>query len=385
VTRRRESLIDAAVPVLVGAVIVIGEALHGGSSVRPLAVALGLAAAGVLWFRRRWPVPTLVVSGLLAAALLHVDGSAGVLAVLAPAVALYSLALARGRRVQLLAGLAAVGAVLAAELLHRGSPTHGGHASVLQTVGHVLLVAIPLLAAAQVRAHRANVSLLTERLKLSEQAREQEAARRAEQERMRIARELHDVVAHTLTTINVQAATAGQLVDRDPGVARSALEAIEHSSRDAISELRAVLGVLRGREAADAPRMPAPGVNDLAELVQHARDAGLDVEIDVAGAPPGRLSEAVSLAAFRIVQESLTNVRRHAAGARVRIRLDYRTDRIALEVENGPGAADNANGSTPGVGITGMSERAAALGGTLRASPTATGFRVDAELPYTPA
>jgi signal transduction histidine kinase len=382
VIRRREALIDAAMPVLVGAAILIGEALHGGRSVRPLPVALGLAAAGVLWVRRRWPGVTLVVSGLLAAVLLHLDGSAGTVAVLAPAVALYSLALTRGPRAQLLAGLAAVGAVLAADVSHSGHPVHGGHSSVLQTLGHVLLVAIPLLAAAQVRAHRANMSLLTERLKLSERAREQEAERRAEQERMRIARELHDVVAHTLTTINVQAATAGQLMDRNPGLARSTLQTIEHASRDAISELRAILGVLRGRDAADAPRMPAPRVEDLAELVQQGRAAGLDVEFVVAGTPPERLSEAVSLATFRIVQESLTNARRHAAGAPVQIELEYRADRIALGVENAPGASSNGVGGTPGVGITGMSERAAALGGTLRASPTATGFRVDAELPY---
>jgi signal transduction histidine kinase len=387
VFRRHVALIDSAVPVLVGAVIVGGEVLRGGHSARPLAVALALAAAGVLRVRRRWPGLTLAVSGLLAAALLHVDGSAGIPAVLAPAVALFSLALTRPRRTQLLAGVATVGAVLAADLVHHGHRAHSVHPSLLQTLGHVLLVAIPLLAAALVRAHRSYLSLLTERFKLAEQAREQEAERRAEQERMRIARELHDVVAHTLTTINVQAATAGQLLDRDPGVARGALDTIEHSSRDAINELRAILGVLRGPETTGAPRTPAPGVDDLAELVRRARDAGLNVDLDITGTPPEPVSEAVSLAAFRIVQESLTNARRHAAGAPVQIRLDYDADRIALAVENGTGSPRNAasNGATPGVGITGMSERATALGGTLRAAPTATGFRVDAQLPYTPA
>jgi signal transduction histidine kinase len=385
VFRRQIALIDHAVPALVGAVIVSGELLHGGHSARPLALALALAAASVLWARRRWPGLTLAVSGLLAAALVHIDGSAGIPAVLAPAVALYSLALTRTRRTQLLAGVATVGAVLAAELLHHGHPAHPEHPSLLQTLGHVLLVAIPLLAAAVVRAHRSYLSLLTERFKLAEQAREQETERRAEQERMRIARELHDVVAHTLTTINVQAATAGQLLDRNPGLARSALDTIEHSSRDAINELRAILGVLRGRESAGAPRKPAPGIDDLAELVRRARNTGLDVELDVTGAPPERLSEAVSLATFRIVQESLTNARRHAADAPVQIRLDYGARRIALVVENGAGTSRNgaSNGATPGIGISGMSERATALGGTLRAAPTATGFRVDAQLPYT--
>jgi hypothetical protein len=212
VLRRHEAVVDAAVPVLVGAVIVVGEALHGGHSLRVSAVVLGLAAAATLFGRRRWPGWTLAVSGVLVAALFHIDGSAGTVAVLAPAVALYSLALARGRPAQLLAGLAAVGAVLLADLLHSGQP------GMLQTLGHVLLVAIPLLAAQQVRTHRAYLRLLEERLKLAERTREQEAARRAEQERLRIARELHDVVAHTLTAINVQ---AGSTAERTaPGDAR---------------------------------------------------------------------------------------------------------------------------------------------------------------------
>jgi signal transduction histidine kinase len=191
--------VDAAVPVLVGAVIVVGEFLHGGHSVRLTAVALALVAAATLFARRRSPGWTLAVSGVLVAVLFHVDRSASTVAVLAPAVALYSLALTRGRPAQLLAALAAVGAVLLVDLLHSGQP------GVLQTLGHVMLVAIPLLAAEQVRTHRAYLRLLEERLALAERTREQEAARRAEQERLRIARELHDVVAHTLTEINVQA------------------------------------------------------------------------------------------------------------------------------------------------------------------------------------
>jgi hypothetical protein len=139
VLRRHEELVDAAVPVLVGAVIVVGEVLHGGHSLSVTAVLLSLAAAATLFGRRRWPGWTLAVSGLLVAVLFHIDRSAGTVAVIAPAVALYSLALTRGRRVQLLAGLAAVGAVLLVDVVHSGQP------GVLQTLGHVLLVAIPLL------------------------------------------------------------------------------------------------------------------------------------------------------------------------------------------------------------------------------------------------
>ena len=224
--------------------------------------------------------------------------------------------------------------------------------------------------------------MLRERAELAERTREQEAERRAQEERLRIARDLHDVVAHTLTTINVQAATAAELLDRNPGHARTALETIEDASRDAINELRAILGILR-EPGANAPTTPAPGVDDVAELVRKTREGGLDVEFEIDGERPERLAETVSLAAFRIVQESLTNARRHAAGAPVRVRLSYEPGALAVSVLNAAGHSANENGST-GVGIAGMAERAAAVGGSLSAEPVPDGFRVAAELPYTP-
>jgi signal transduction histidine kinase len=376
VLRRHEALVDAAAPVLVGAVIVTGEFLHG-NNVRVVAVVLALAAAASLFARRRWPGWTLAVAGVLVAVLFHIDRSAGTVAVLAPAVALYSLALTRGRTSQLLAALAAVGAVLVADLLHSGQP------GVLQTLGHVLLVALPLLAAEQVRTHRAYLRLLQERLELAERTREQEAARRAEQERLRIARELHDVVAHTLTAINVQ---AGSTADRTaPGEARATLETIEQASHEAIGELRAILGVLRDPDNPETPRTPAPTIHEIAELADRARQTGLDVNLEVSGEPPARLSDAVSLAAYRIVQESLTNARRHTAGAPVTIHLQYNTNHLAIAVDNPATANLSRNGATPsGVGITGMKERATALGGTLEAGAENGRFHVHAELPYEP-
>jgi signal transduction histidine kinase len=374
-----QHLLDAAVPLMVGAVITVGGVLHGSGGARPLALAVGLGAAASLAARRRAPAWTLAVSGGLTLLMFQIDRSAGPAVVIAPAVALYSLALTRGRIEQLLAAVAAVAAVIAADILHSGSPT------LLQTLGHVLLVAIPLLAAETHRTHRAYVSLLRERLELAERTREQEAERRAEQERMRIARDLHDVVAHTLTTINVQAATAAQLLDRQPEHARGALETIEDASRDAIGELRAILGILRDGDAGAAPLAPTPGVETVTELVEGSRASGLDVLLEVSGERPEHLPDAVSLAAFRIIQESLTNARRHAAGAPVRVSMSFEPGCLALAVENGVGIDGNGNGSTPGVGIVGMTERASAVGGTFRARPLAGGFRVEAELPYTRA
>jgi signal transduction histidine kinase len=369
-------VLDAAVLVVVGAVITVGGVLHGGDGASPWAIALGLGAAASLAGRRRAPGWTLAVSGALALALLNIDASAGAAAVLAPAVALYSLALRRGRAAQMLAAVAAVAAVVLADTLHAGSPT------LLQTLGHVLLIAIPLLAADAHRTRHAYVALLRERLELAERAREQEGERRAEQERMRIARDLHDVVAHTLTTINVQAATAAHLLDRNPEHAQAALETIEDASREAIGELRAILGVLRDGADRDAPLTPAPGLDAVADLVRRTREEGVDVRIDVAGERPAHVPDAVSLAAFRIVQESLTNARRHAAGAPVRVRLAYEPSGLTLAVENDAGRPTNGNGVTAGVGIMGMTERASALGGTLRAGRQPEGFRVDAQLPY---
>jgi signal transduction histidine kinase len=320
---------------------------------------------------------TLVVSGGLVAVLFHVDRSAGTVAVVAPAVALYSLALNRGRRAQLLAGAAAVGAVLIADLLHHGRP------GVLPTLGHVLLVAIPLLVAKQVRSHRSRLTLMAERLELSDRAREQELQRRAEQERMRIARELHDVVAHTLTEINVQAAAAAERAAAGPE--RAALERIEQASHGAVGELRAILGVLRDPNGAEPPRAPTPGIGELAELTKRARSTGLDVQLQVTGEQPARLSDAASLAAYRIVQESLTNARRHAPEAPVSVELYFNHHELSLAIENGPAARSNGNTAAPGVGIAGMRDRATAIGGTLKAGATQTGFLVQARLPYQPA
>jgi signal transduction histidine kinase len=372
-------IVDTAVPALVGAVIVVGETLHGGASARPVPIVLGIGASVVLAGRRRWPGSTLLVSGGLVAVLFHIDTSAASVAVLAPAVALFSVALRRGRLHEIAAGILAIAAVIAADVIHEGRPTVG------QTIAHVLLVAVPLLAAEVIRTHQANMRLLMERLELAEQAREQEAERRAERERMRIARELHDVVAHTLTEINVTAAAAAEGVAA--GKPREALERIERTSHDAIGELRGILGVLRGPDCVEPPHAPAPGIDDIPALVYRARNAGLDVSLDFHGSPPPRISDATSLAAYRIVQESLTNVRRHAAGAQATVTLRFDPAQLTLTVDNGPGngAAAAVEASAPGVGVTGMRERVNVVGGRLSAGPLSQGFRVRADLPYQPA
>jgi signal transduction histidine kinase len=372
-------LLDAAVLLLASAIVVVGVVLRADASTRPLALALALAATGVLVVRRSAPTATLAISGALVLALFAVDHAAGAVAVIAPAIALYSLALSRGRIHLVAAVVAAAAAVIVADVFLAG---HDAHALTLQTAAHVALVAVPVLAAEALRNRRSYIQLLLERLELAERTREEEAQRRVEQERLRIARDLHDVVAHTLTTINVQAGVAAHLADREPGRAGRALAAIEAASHDALDELRAILGVLREADGAEIPLEPAPGLDAVASLVDRFRGTGADIELDVEGEQPERIPEAVQLAAFRIVQESLTNATRHAPGAAARVRLAYENDRLYVGIENNSGQERNGSGRGRGVGIAGMHERATALGGTLEAGPSACGFRVTAELPY---
>jgi signal transduction histidine kinase len=374
----RSHLIDAAVVVWVVAVVAVGGAVRADASTRPLALILGLAAAAVLVLRRRAPTATFAVSGALVFALFAVDPTVAAVAVIAPAVALYTLALSRDRLHLAVAVAASAAAVVVAELFLTGHH----EATLAQTAAHVSLVAIPVLAAEALRNRRAYVQVLLERLEAAERQRAEEVQRREQQERLRIARELHDVVAHTLTTINVQAGVAAYLLDREPGPARAALATIETESHEALEELRTILGVLRehgNRES--VPLEPAPGLTELDALIEHARRTGHDISFEVDGEQPAQVPEAVQLAAFRIVQESLTNARRHAPGAAAQVTLAYLPDRLHLAIENDLSHVATGNGR-PGVGILGMQERSTALGGTLEAARSGERFRVIADLPY---
>ncbi|MFF4261360.1 sensor histidine kinase [Streptomyces virginiae] len=202
--------------------------------------------------------------------------------------------------------------------------------------------------------------------------------RRVDEERLRIARELHDVLAHSISVINVQAGVGLALLDSDPEQARTALATIKAASKEALGEVRQVLDTLRS--PGEAPRSPAPGLDRLPELVEQAATAGLGVDVSTDGQaralPPG-----VDLAAFRILQEALTNVMRHSGARTARIRLVWQPHALELRVDDdGP-----ATGGAPddgGNGLVGMRERAAALGGTVETGPRPDGgFRVVAVLP----
>jgi signal transduction histidine kinase len=210
--------------------------------------------------------------------------------------------------------------------------------------------------------------------------REQAALRRAGEERLRLARDLHDIVAHSIAVINVQANTALHLMDRQPERARSALATINEVSRQALVELRSVLGVLRADEGGAPSRSPGPSLARLAELVATARASGLRVDVEQLGRPDGLPAE-VDVAAYRIVQEALTNAARHSADHAAQLRIAYEPRRLRLQVDNA-GQADGRHGDVTGSGLAGMRERARLLGGELHAGPGEDGrFRVVAVLP----
>jgi len=241
-------------------------------------------------------------------------------------------------------------------------------------------LAVLVVAAELVRMRR-------ERVAVARAARQAEGRRRASDERLRMARDLHDVIGHNISLINVQAAVGLDLFDSQPEQARAALAAIKTVSKDALGELRTLLAALR-QEGDEAPRSPAAGLDQLGELVALTRAVGLRVALETTGSPVA-LPAAADLTAYRIVQEALTNITRHAPGATVTIRIGYRPDAVLVEVVD-TGCPDltpvsPANGAIRvgnGTGIDGMRQRATALGGGLEAGPRpGGGFRVAARLP----
>ena len=212
-------------------------------------------------------------------------------------------------------------------------------------------------------------------LRRLEREQEIEAARAAAEEQARIARELHDVVAHALSVIVVQAGAADDAFDRDPGAARSSIRAVDESARSALADLRRVLGLLHD----DGPDYePQAGLERLDRLIESVRATGLAVSLEIEGLQRP-LPPSVEMSAYRIVQEALTNSLKHAKAEQVRIRIRY-SDTLEVDVrDDGRGAANGA--ATPGRGLIGMRERVTLLGGTLTAGPDAEGYRVRADIP----
>ncbi|MEU5323061.1 sensor histidine kinase [Streptomyces sp. NPDC021056] len=332
-----------------------------------------VVAAGLLLWRRRYPV--VVVFGTAAATMLYLGAGYPYGPVFVPfALGCFSAIVAGHRKAAWTAlGLLWAGHVLVAHWLYQWLPPSGDDAASWGSEGVVAAWGVAIVALAELARTRRE-QWARERV---EQA--QAARRRADEERLRMARELHDVLAHSISVINVQAGVGLALLDSDPEQARTALTTIKAASKEALGEVRQVLDTLR--TPGDAPRAPAPGLDRLPELVEQAASAGLTVEIE--GEAP-KLAPGTDLAAFRIVQEALTNVVRHSGSRHARVHLahdDGTTLRLRID-DDGPATGADAGGS--GNGLAGMRERAAALGGTIEAGPRPDGgFRVLAVLPLT--
>lgn len=336
---------------------------------------LVLAVAALAVVTRRWRPPAALVATAVAAAVFILVGVRTPVLVPAIGIVTYTVTSRVDRRTGLaLAGPVAVGLYLLDAF------TSTGTAWSPQSLGLVAWIGMTAAAGDAVRSRRAYVHEVEERARRAEQTREEEAARRVIQERVRIARELHDVVAHHIAVINVQAGAAGHVLERHPEQAGQALSHIRDACATVLGELSSIVGVLRQSEddTADPATEPVRGLAHLTDMVDALAAAGLTVERTQLG-QARELPAVVDLAAYRILQESLTNAHKHGTGT-AHLTITYTANSIALDVAN-PIAAERGR-TRSGYGILGMKERAAAAGGTFQAQAQPDGrFTVHAELP----
>jgi signal transduction histidine kinase len=358
---RSPVVLDWLPVLLVPVVLIIDAALSAqGKPIGVINVLCVFVACAPLALRRHvsFPVLTPLIVGGVTLALWQLHPANTV--VLIPMIALFELALNGDRRRSLWMSLAIVPCVVISVI-----PFASGFSHITSIViRNTALVLLAIAAGEVIRSRRVSEQRLVETA-------EQETLRRVGEERLRIAREIHDVVAHAMTAINVQAGVAAHLLERDPRQAYGALRNIKHTSGAALADLRSTLDVLRDPSAA-APLGPPAGLGDIAELTGGLRSAGVDVTLDIDSAAD--VPAAVQSVAYRIVQEALTNVARHAQATSTTVRVRRAPGAITIDVvDDGtaapePGGAAGTAGSEPmGNGVRGMRERAAALGGSLEA------------------
>ncbi|WP_172384693.1 sensor histidine kinase [Streptomyces sp. MNP-20] len=399
-TWRRETAVTAAA----FALCLLGGVLHVDDTVSaPPAAAyfIAVVSCAVLPLRHRAPLAALAAttaSGMLVPPL----GLLLTPLIVAPAVIAayaYALTVRTERRAE--------SAVLLLSALLLVAPTPFFENLSGQDVSRMgAVAAFPVVAGVlghSTRNRRAYLAAVEERARRAEETRDSEARHRVAEERVRIARELHDLVAHQITLANAQATVAAHLFDARPEQTRTSLRELVETTGHALDELRATVGLLRQSGDAAAPAEPAPGLADLPTLLESFRRAGLEVSVHHDG-PARPLPPGVDLTAYRIVQEALTNVTKHAATSSARVRLAWNRDRVTVTVADdgggartvpaaatGPGAPTGSStpaaaGRAPGYGLIGMRERATAVGGHLSAGRRPEGgFLVSAELPLPPA
>ena len=340
----------------------------------PVSIPLGAAAAASLLAKKRFPVSTLIVC-LTLSAVLAVLLRRSYPATPADLVALYAVGRYRHRAVALAAAIGTLLLGFAVAEISKNVPSYD-----LQNLGTLAAVPFAVLAGAWVRTQRTYLRGAEERADRAEREREDEARRRVTEERLRIARELHDIVGHALMSISVTSSVSARFVEEDPKSGRDALETINGVSNSALGEIRRTLSLLRG--IAEPLKHPALGLDDLPELIQQSKAAGLPVTLHESG-PRTEIPAIVGFTVYRIVQESLTNVTRHADQVtKVAVTLTFTPDSLDVAVTNDGSPVEMPDRGTYGLGIQGMRERAEATGGRLNTTALpGGGFRVHARLP----
>lgn len=361
----------------------------GGPESRPtsaLAVALVVAPALLLPLRRRWPLP--VLAGCVAIfALSAFVGALWPGVVLAIAIAMFGVANRSSRRATLITALVTTAVVVFVSVLAAiGSVTD------LRIFAVAITVAFAAAAGDAARSGREYIVAITERAERAEETRESEARRRVSEERLRIARDLHDAVAHQIAVISLNAGVASSAIESRPQDAHRAVRTIQGAARTVLGEIGGLLEVLRTDDDDDAGEIsPQPGLDRLGDLVAQFDRAGLAVTVRTEG-DPTQVREATGIVAYRVIQEGLTNAHKHGSESRahVLIRVDDDTLDIVvtnptLPAESRDGrAAPGDDGSGTGLGLIGLRERVAAARGVVETGPTPGGWRVSAHLPITP-
>lgn len=339
----------------------------------------GISCTALLWRRTRPGLAT--AFALLCATGMALTGYVMTVLLLAPLmVALYALAARAERTTARSFTLAAVILVVGAALI--ADPA--GDSVALNVIGPIAWLLLPAALGSTARFRRAYLEAVQARAEYAERTREEEARHRVAEERMRFARELHDVAAHHLALANAQATTAALLIRSHPAQAEKMVNALGDATAAALREMKATVGLLRRSDASEDSLQPAPGLAQLPELVDAHTSAGLTVTLATHG-QSRPLSPGADLTAYRIVQEALTNVTKHARTSAAKVDLTYHHDRLAISVtDHGTGpSASPTPGS--GYGLVGMRERALSIGGHLRAGHRPTGgFEVSTELPLHP-
>jgi signal transduction histidine kinase len=374
-------VLDILLAIAGGAAVTVATSVAaepaGGSS-GVAAYALGSGLGGLLLFRRRRPVTVLVLSlvAVMGYNLADLPSISPIWPLLLP---LYTVATAG----QAAIGTAVGGSTLLIStgfVLHAGVPLLDLFDGVLREAA---LLALALVAGTAVRHRERFAHEFTARLAAEHREQEREHARHVLEQRLQIARELHDVTAHTVAVVGIQVNLARELVEDDPAATRELLDTAGRVNADAIGELEAAVRLLRGNSESSAPdRRPVPDESQIEDLLRSATDGGLRVTFDRQGTPQP-VPNATGLALYRIVQESLTNILRHAGATAVSVTLRYTAADVEIDVvDDGSAGHDGAVVTRPGHGLTGMQERAAGVGGTLTAARQPSGgFAVHARLP----